>query len=453
MWWAVQGGALGLIVGLFPAVFLISPSLSNIFSGGDARISQFMATGAFMGIVLSFPIVLTSSLFSGIVLLIFSTASFVAAGYLAVGEAPVPADVPEPKMGLKLSARSAFDEIAMFALVLTTWPQAVGSQARRISREVDAAIDLFEQNGWLEDPASYHRTPPAAEGLSYEKQPYKEWNFVHLSFESGYEPWPEEPGRDRWLSYEANRTAHALALRHPGGPRPWLVCIHGLRNGSPHKSPDVSQPEFFHRELGLNLLFPFLPLHGPRSPGPLNGVQLLSGDFMDLLHTGTQAAWDIRRLLAWLKLPDQSAPAIGVLGHSLGGYVSALLASLERDLDCVISGNPAVDPIRLYWNNTLAIAIHSLRAQGIRQGALEEIIRPISPLALQPVIPRNRRAIFAGTVDRVVPPIEAYSLWRHWERPRIGWHQGSHTRFLQPPESRTTLEETLHAAGMLYRHC
>ena len=327
-WWAVQGGPLGVVLGVLPGVFLLSSSLSNAFSGGDARISQFMATGALLGALLSLPMVFVSGLVAGAVLLVCSAASFVASGYLAVGEVPVPTGVPEPRMGVRLSARAAADEAAVFGIVLTTRPQAVGRRAARIGREIDEALEVFGENGWLDDPASYHRKPPPVEGFDHRRQAHKGWDLEHLSFESGYEPRPEEPGRERWLSHEQNRTAHALVLRHPGGPRPWLVCIHGLRDGSPQKSPDLFQPEYLHRELGLNLLFPFLPLHGSRKVGLVSGERLLSGDAVELVHTGAQAAWDIRRLLAWL--PEQGAPAVGVLGHSLDGYAAALLCGLER---------------------------------------------------------------------------------------------------------------------------
>jgi hypothetical protein len=65
------------------------------------------------------------------------------------------------------------------------------------------------------------------------------------------------------------------------------------------------------------------------------------------------------------------------------------------------------------------------------------------------MIPRERRAIFAGTVDRVVPPVQAHNLWRHWDEPRIGWYQGAHQRFIRAPEGRKVLEDTLSAANML----
>ena len=65
------------------------------------------------------------------------------------------------------------------------------------------------------------------------------------------------------------------------------------------------------------------------------------------------------------------------------------------------------------------------------------------------MVPKERRAIFAGTVDRVIPPVQAHALWLHWDEPRIAWYQGAHQRFLRSEEGREILEDTLRAANML----
>jgi hypothetical protein len=219
--------------------------------------------------------------------------------------------------------------------------------------------------------------------------------------------------------------------------------------GTLNKSLLRFQPEYLHEELGLNLIMPVLPMHGPRDPsGLISGERTLSGDVIDTLHTGAQAIWDLRRIVWWLR-QSEDAPTIGALGHSLGGYAVSLLASLEEDLDCVVAGNPAVDPSHLFWANAPAIATHSLSAEGIREETIRALLRPVSPLALEPKVPHEHRAIFAGVVDRVVPPVQAHNLWRHWNEPRIGWYQGAHQRFIRSSEGREVLEETLRAAGML----
>ena len=42
-----------------------------------------------------------------------------------------------------------------------------------------------------------------------------------MTFDSGYEPRPGEPGRERWLGYAENSREQALVMRHRE-PRPWV---------------------------------------------------------------------------------------------------------------------------------------------------------------------------------------------------------------------------------------
>ncbi|HET7481008.1 MAG TPA: hypothetical protein VFJ72_16000 [Rubrobacteraceae bacterium] len=448
LWWDARSGVPGLLVGALPGALLLSTGLSTLLWARDKRIFQFMSLGAASGMTLSFPAALVFGPVAALVLLAGSAAGFVAAGYLSVWQERVPAEVPEPEMTPGIAARAAQDELSMCGIVLTTWPLSVGERATQVGRELDEALVLFEERGWKEYSASYHRTPPPLEKPGRGDLRYDHDGFEHLSFESGYEPWPEEPGRERWLSYENNRTAHAWVLRHPGEPRPWMVCIHGIRMGSPRADIRLFQPDYLYRDLGLNLLFPVLPIHGPRRVGPVSGDRILAGDVMDTLHAGSQAIWDIRRLILWLE-KGEGAPAVGVLGHSLGGYVAALLAGLAPGLDCVISGNPAVDPSRLFWNNALSLATRYLKAAGVDEARMHRLTRAVSPLEFAPLVNRERLAIFAGVADRVVPPIEAHSLWKHWGHPRIAWYNGTHRGFLRVPEGRDVLEDTLRAAGML----
>ena len=448
LWLAAQDGPAGVILGGFPGVLLLSTGLSNLLWAGDARIFQFMALGAATGLALSLPSGLIFGPVSAAALLVFSAASFLAAGYLAVGQEPVPEGVPEPRLNPKLAAGAAGDELSMAAIVLTTWPLAVGGNAKRIAGELEAALGLFGERGWLRDPKGYHRSPPPLEEVARGDLRHPETGFEHLTFESLYEPHPEEPGRGRWLSYGGNRTAHAWILRHPGGPRPWVVCVHGIRMGSPRGDVGLFRPEYLHHRLGLNLLFPVLPIHGPRRVGPVSGDRILSGDVMDTLHAGSQAVWDIRRLIARLR-SFEGAPAVAVLGHSLGGYVAALLSCLEGGIDAVVVGNPAVHPSRLFWRNALSLATRYLKTAGVGEEEMALLLDTVSPLAMPPLVQKERRAIFAGVADRVVPAVEANDLWRHWGEPRITGYGGTHRNFLRVPPGRAALEAALREAGMI----
>jgi hypothetical protein len=448
LWLAAHGGVPGILVGALPGALLLGTGLSGLLWAVESRMFQYMVLASSLGVILSLPAILLHGPLAALALGVGSALSFLAAGYLALGQHRCPSSVPAPDTTPSLAARAAVNELMLCGLILTSWPLAVGSVATRVRREAADAYPLFEENGWFSDPATYHREPPPLENPEVHYEERKGRKIECLSFDSLYEPREEEPGRERWLSYKRNPTAYAWILRHPGEERPWLICIHGIRMGTLNKSLIRFQPEYLYEELGLNLIMPVLPLHGPRDTGLISGERTLSGDVMDTLHTGEQGIWDLRRLIGWLR-ESEGAPAIGALGHSLGGYAVSLLASLEKDLDCAVAGNPAVDPSHLFWTNALAIAIHSMSAEGIREETLKALLRPVSPLALEPTIPHERRAIFAGTVDRVVPPVQAHSLWRHWDEPRIGWYQGAHQRFIRAPEGREVLEDTLRAANML----
>ena len=448
LWWDARSGLAGVLVGGLPGTLLLATGLSNLLWAGDARIFQFMSLGAASGVVLSFPAVFVLGPAAAAVLLLLSAASFVVSGQLALGQEPLPEGVPEPRATLGTAARAAEDELSMCAIVLTTWPLSVGSRAARIGRELDEALIMFENEGWLEVPRSYHRMPPPLEETWADGLRHKERGFEHLRFESLYEPWPDEPGRERWLGYERNRTAHAWVFRHPGGPRPWIVCLHGIRAGVPRADLGFFRPGYLHRELGLNLLLPVLPIHGPRRVGPVSGDRILSGDVMDTIHAGAQAMWDVRRLIRWLRTRE-NAPAVAVLGHSLGGYAAALLSCLEERVDCVVVANPAVDPSHLFWRNALSLSARYLKTEGVTEERMDAALRVISPLAMQPLAPVDRRAIFASVTDRVVLPVEATTLWRHWERPRIEWYDGPHRAFLGTVQGRAFLKDVLRSTESL----
>jgi hypothetical protein len=260
--------------------------------------------------------------------------------------------------------------------------------------------------------------------------------FEHLKFDSEYEPDPAEPGRERWLSYSRNRTGHAWMLRHADDGRPWIVCIHGYQMGDPMVDLRVFVAHRLHRELGLNVICPVLPLHGPRRSGWRSGDGYL-GDYVDTVHAEAQAMWDLRRILGWIR--QDSSPAVGVYGLSLGGYNAALLASLDEDLTCAVAGIPATDFTHLGWRHSSPLQIRHAERLGVVRDDVTVLLSVVSPLVLSPRVPFEGRYIFGGTADRLVPPDQVRELWYHWERPRIVWYEGSHLSFRREPEVRSLL--------------
>lgn len=360
--------------------------------------------------------------------------------------AELPSDIPLPRWGLALASKVVLDE-AFFTTEVVLARIASRGAAQRFGRELPRALEQYHREGWLGDPASYHRDPPVPRAVELEDRRSALVRYRHMRLPSDYEPNAGEPGRRRWMSYRANRIAHAWLLEHPGAPRPWLICIPGYRMGSPLVDFTGFRASWLHRALGLNVAIPVMPLHGPRREGRRGGDGFFTGDFIDTVHAQAQAVWDARRLARWLR--ERGAPALGVYGVSLGGYTAALLASLESGIDCVVAGVPATDFVRLLRSHMPDLLLRLAERAGFAMNEVGELLRVVSPLAIEPRVARSGRFVYAGLADRLATPDHARDLWHHWDRPRVAWYQGSHVSFLWEREVGEFLREAFGSSGLL----
>jgi len=356
------------------------------------------------------------------------------------------AGVAEPPSAREIAGHVALDEVAMAVFQLAkSAPSAV--RWSTIAAEVEQASERWEREGWLDDPASYHGAPPPPIADHRHRRVRVGRRTVEgLSFLSGWAPHPGEPGRDRWLGYRPNHVARVYVLRHSGPPRPWIVCVHGAQMGRPTIDTRVFGVEHLYRDLGLNVALPVLPLHGRRRPPPEMDAMFPTVDLLDNVHGLAQGAWDVRRVLAWVRA--QGAPGVAVLGVSLGGNVTALVAGLEPALDCVIAGVPVSDFPSLFRRSTPP------RYRGRPEFALmgepaQRLHRVVSPLALWPATPRSRRFLFAGAADRLIDPVgQVLPLSRHWGSPVTHWFPGGHVGHLRRADIAGFVDDALRACDL-----
>jgi len=449
--WLVCGaraGALGLVLSVPPGLLLAAAGVSNLLWPGDPRQRHFAALGAFVGL-LGGPLALVwAGPSASLVLTLLSFAAAWAAGRLSLRLQEPWEDVPQPAHTLRTALEVAVDCAVLSQMTITAPVRGLRGNSHRVAAEVHEALALYQERGWVDDPASYHRTPPPLEKPQLRPRRARGVRFEHLAFESGYEPHPDEPGRERWLSYAPCRTAHAWVLRHgaDGGGRPWLVCVHGYQMGTPLVDFGAFRPAWLHERLGLNLVLPVLPIHGPRRIRRVSGDGFLSGELLDTVHALAQTAWDIRRIVSWVR--RQGAAPIGIYGLSLGGYSTALVASLEPGFACAIAGIPATDFARLSWKHGPADSLRRAEEAGIGLGEITNLKKVVSPLALRPQLPRERRFVFGGSADQLVPPDLVRDLWLHWERPAMHWYPGAHCTFGLHRPVRHFIEDALRASGL-----
>lgn len=353
---------------------------------------------------------------------------------------------PRPRSRLTLQVRrDVIVDAAAYRAVRSLAARPDRASLVRIEAEVTDALRLFEREGWLDAPETYHQTPPPPTDVRSARRRSANLRYTTISWLDGYRPRADEPGAGRFLGHRVNRVARASLLEHRSGDRPWLLCLHGFAMGRPGLDLRAFRALHLHRDLGLNLAFLTLPFHGRRNPTSSVAPPMPSADALETVHGLSQAVWDTRQLVALLRA--RSDMPIGVMGLSLGGLVASITASLDQ-LDAVGLLVPAVDLPTLAERAASAGEVGAPAAFDLLARA-RPLYAPISPLRLKPRVPAERSFIVAGTLDRFVnASTQVVPLWRHWNEPELHWYHGGHASLFWAPRVQSTIDRQLTQLGL-----
>ncbi|HXQ20693.1 MAG TPA: hypothetical protein VN812_03405 [Candidatus Acidoferrales bacterium] len=270
--------------------------------------------------------------------------------------------------------------------------------------------------------------PPAPlSGTARHRRSISGGTIVSRRFATGYTPYcapgarPEE--RPPAAAADALRVEHWM--HEPGRGRATVVAVHGFSMGYPRIDAVAlfAAPCF---RAGYDIALVTLPFHGARTPPEAR----FSGEWFAVPHVARlneaarQAVYELYALTTWLRA--QSGAPVGLLGLSLGGYLSALMAGLTASLDFVIPMVPPVCFGDLAWRFFSHSRYHRDATAAFSHAELRRIYRVHSPLTYPPRVEKRRLLILAGRGDQIVPPEHPHALWRHWGEPEIYWFSGSH---------------------------
>ena len=235
----------------------------------------------------------------------------------------------------------------------------------------------------------------------------------------------------------------ALLVEHwrhePQKPRATVVSLHGFSMGYPRFDAfAMFAAPIFHA--GYDVALVTLPFHGARTPpsSRFSGERFAVPHVARLNEAVRQAIYEIHVLVDWLR--QQSAAPVGLLGLSLGGYLTALMAGLRSDLAFAIPIVPPVCMGDLGWRFFSRSRLHrDASTPAFARDELRAAFRVHSPLTYDCQIDKRRLLILAGRGDRIVPPDHPHRLWRHWDEPQIRWFGGSHLA----PFGRSTLQTAI----------
>lgn len=272
---------------------------------------------------------------------------------------------------------------------------------------------------------------------------------VSRQFLSNYERYYEPEVDTVGLCVENGRIPVEHWMHESGKPAGTVVVLHGFSMGQPLIDSFVLMAsEWYNR--GLDVAMMTLPYHGARAPrnARFSGELFASPDAGRLNEAVRQAVHDAHMIMNWARR-ETGAP-VGLLGLSLGGYISSLIAGLTSDPAFVIPIVPPVDLADLAWRSFIT-------DKNFQEGAKPPLTREEhyavyrihSPLTYPLQVPKERLLIVAGRGDRVVPPEHPHALWKHWGKPAIHWFSGSHIAPFRRQRIVAVIDEHFRSLGIL----
>jgi pimeloyl-ACP methyl ester carboxylesterase len=225
------------------------------------------------------------------------------------------------------------------------------------------------------------------------------------------------PGMLTWASpitsgFAENDRAFALHFPAPGGDgAPTVFFLHALMSAS-----DRGYRRWAARfnAAGWGACFVHLPYHYSRVPrGHRNGELAITADLVRNAEGLRQGVAELRQLMAWLR--QRGVSEFGVWGCSYGGWIGALLASVERDFRFVALIEPIVNVDHAIWHSLTGLAMRrELHRIGIEPALPARHFPLVSPLHGQPLCGADRVLLAAGEYDAITRATDVAELQALW---------------------------------------
>lgn len=324
-------------------------------------------------------------------------------------------------------------------LAATMLPTVLSGLRRSEARAEQDQLRFYAELAAAKDPTVSFPAPTSAPRVSSRPaSPIAEWiakgNVSNIRFNSSFEA-VNPAMREQCGSFERNNVVHAQHWRHEDGPHPTLCVIHGFM-GSPYLFNGLffSLPWFFRS--GYDVLLYVLPFHGSRAEkgSPFSGYGFFANGFPGFAEAMAQAVHDFRSVIDYLEYTG--VDRIALTGMSLGGYTSALIASVDDRIQTVIPNVPVVAPdqtVDEWFPANKMVALRNLLSR-TDSDLTKAATAFSSPLNYQPLVPKDRRLIITGLGDRLAPPEQAEMLWHHWDRCAFHWFPGNHILHVSQPD-------------------
>lgn len=177
---------------------------------------------------------------------------------------------------------------------------------------------------------------------------------------------------------------------------------------------------------GVAAMVVLLPHYNQRR-APGSRTRLVSPDLVRTLDGIRQAVLDCRCACAWLAArPEVDADRLGMVGTSLGSFLTALTSANEpriKNVCMVLGGGGLVDA---YYEHPKAKPVTEWIDRFGGKKLVKNLIAPVDPITYAPQLKGKNLLMIAAKGDEIVPPRAAVQLWEATGKQRIVWLDAGH---------------------------
>lgn len=210
---------------------------------------------------------------------------------------------------------------------------------------------------------------------------------------------------------ENNRFWLDFHLAKPIDQAPIFVILHGWRSVSVKGYHQVCRRL---NELGINAIITHLPYHFSRKPKEsFNGELAISAD---LVRSGNGLRHGVLEM-RWLcqQLKKLGAPSFGLWGTSYGGWIGAMTAVVEPQLDAVLMLEPPVEIEKIFWGIPLFEKLTGhLQNKGVSRKPIQHLFDLVTPYKHALKIDPKRIVILGSLYDNIATPRSLQLLHQRW---------------------------------------
>ncbi|MEZ4392065.1 MAG: hypothetical protein R3A48_13285 [Polyangiales bacterium] len=301
-------------------------------------------------------------------------------------------------------AGAAFDEaVVSLALDRAGTPSRSGEEALA---ELARVAEAYGDPRFLSEPDAFFAPPGEVSVEVLASRALSDGGTVDdLRFVSAFETVHPSP-RERYVAHARNGFAHARLLRHRT-PRAAVICVHGYLGGALAFEERAFNARWLY-DLGLDVMLAVLPFHGERATPGQRGI-FPGRDPWRTVEGFAHAVHDLRAWARWLR--GRGSPRVMTFGMSLGGYTSALLATVDASV------SPTVLMIPLASLGDAYVEHREGRPDAPPAWLvprIEDAYRVVSPFARPPRLRGEDVMVLSASGDRITRGSHAERLRGHF---------------------------------------